>query len=450
MEASRRPRSSVAEKLADFKARYPRDKYIWVNAPLETADDWPEHFGLGARCFKVPTDNLAGTPKQNGWIYELYAKFALMAPAWRMLAQDAGIVFARELYKRIDDGSDPDLCDMEASAALLTLSGLHPVNARKKIDRRICGKVSREFLIENCETKLELRLIRKLIPIPQAFTLEELQKKEFVTFCVFSSPNAQTEQERLIVLQHHLGIYGPAFGQAMPIHIGSVEAPLQLGAPRRSAVEVAGEIDAVEDDDPVGFDEIPPPASDPAPAPEETKRAPLDPEFLKAVGVQKRELYVLLGREGGAAVYYEVLGGLGYAHANAVAEPTHKKLIYRGLESRIKTVKAEAAAKQPELPAEQKPAKPLELTEPGNSLETFLATRRRSLARMSMERIAAELDDMLEDYPVKTDPEKIMPRIKQPKDKDDLIEVMMLLTRRSLDENSQIRERHNSTRGGER
>jgi hypothetical protein len=149
-------------------------------------------------------------------------------------------------------------------------------------------------------------------------------------------------------------------------------------------------------------------------------------------------------------VYYEVLGGLGYEHANAVAEPTHKKLIYRGLESRIKTIKAEAAAKQPEIPAEKKPEKPLELTEPGNSYETFLAARRRSLGRMSMERIAEELDDMLEYYPVKTDPEKIMPRIKQPKDKEDLIEVMMLLTRRSLDENSRIRERHNSTRGGER
>jgi hypothetical protein len=51
---------------------------------------------------------------------------------------------------------------------------------------------------------------------------------------------------------------------------------------------------------------------------------------------------------------------------------------------------------------------------------------------------------------VKTDPEKIMPRIKQPKDKEDLIEVMMLLTRWNIDGTAQIRERHNSTRGGER
>ena len=508
MKASRRP-EPIRARIEALYERYPLDKYIWIQPRMDTASPLPEHFDLAVYVRAITTDSKANYiyPLKAHWdrdarmqVADPEGGFALAKPALMGLAADAGIKWPLEGNGRIDDGSNPDVIEWRATGTILTLSGMSPVSATKRIDLSIArlqdemrmrakppneiyrgGKAARwsdlsdderdEYirtkvqendlqrranLSEMAESKAQLRVVRSFLGIPSKFDISTLETKQFATLRIIFAPNPTNPQERRAVLDGMMRMFLPAFpgageAQARPIELGSVEAPLQLGAPRRPAVEVAGEIDAVEDDenDPFGFDEIPPPASDPAPPPEPTK-APLDPEFLKAVGVQKRELCNLLGAEKGAAVYYEVLGGLGYEHANAVAEPTHKKLIYRGLESRIKTIKAEAAAKQPEIPAEKKPEKPLELTEPGNSYETFLAARRRSLGRMSMERIAEELDDMLEYYPAKADPEKIMPRIKQPKDKDDLIEVMMLLTRWNIDGTAQIRERHNSTRGGER
>jgi len=404
MEAIRRPKT-VMETLDEFKQRYPRERFIYVNAPLETAGPWPEHYGLGARVFRVPTENLEGTPAMNGWIYELHGLYALSKPSKLQIMHDAGVIFSREKMHRVDDGSDPDVCELEGAAAILSLSGLATVTGTKRIDRKITPKVSREFLVENCETKLELRLGWKLVGLPQAFTLAELQAKEFVTFCVFSAPHAANPEERMLILRHHLGIWGPAFGDARPIEIGTIEAPRQIEGAREEPIEI---VDADDDPEPAQQDTSPGGEVGAAQSPSlPLGDAPLPPgsskitaekiDFLQAVIPLKNELLNLLGALKGSEEYYKLmLATTGCQHANQIPAGEKQGTFYRKLERMVKLIK--------ENPKTQEPVKPF---------QEALDMARPGYAKLSLEKLNERMEAQIEiqKYPIDLDPLGINPII---------------------------------------
>jgi hypothetical protein len=478
MEAIRKIQpKTVMETLDEFKRRYPRDKFIWVNAPLETAGPWPEHYGLGARVFKVPTDHIVKytSPKtqkvsqQNGWIYELNGMWALSKPSKLQIMHDAGVIFSRERLQRIDDGSDPDICEMEGAAAILSISGLLTVSGRKRIDLKISFGVKREFLIENCESKLEIRLGWKLVGLPQAFTMEELKAKEFVTFCIFSAPHAVNPEERMLILRHHLGIWGPAFGDARPIELGVVDAPRQIEAPRDEEPE---DIEVtIEDPEPATQQQnaggnapeaIVQPrqvhdATEAPPAPVNQSspdgggngaalpRSPLDPPdpsgsskitaekitFPQAVQKFKADLFALLGDAEGATAYYKLLLEVaGVAHSNELTAGEKQKTFYRKLEALVKSTRDNPAPV---------PAKPF---------AEALAMARGGYEKLAVEKLVERIEAQMElqHYPDAEDPLGIIPVITQG-NKADLVNAAVKLMERGL---IQTRDERDEARGGTR
>jgi hypothetical protein len=455
MEVARKLKT-VMDMLAEFKARYPREKFIWVNAPLETAGEWPEHYGLGARVFKVPTDHVvkytskSGRVSQtNGWIYELNGIWALSKPSKIQIMHDAGVIFAREQFRRLDDGSDPDVCEMEGAAAILSLSGLVTVSGRKRIDLKITKSIqSREFLIENCESKLELRLGWKLVGLPQAFTLAELQAKEFVTFCVFSAPHATNSEERMLILRHHLGIWGPAFEDAQPLQIEGAPAPRQIEGMREEPVEI---IDADEDPEPADAQaaspggevkqesiEPPKPLEEPPLPPGSQKPTAQKIDFLQAVGKVKVELLELLGAQRGAEEYYKLLLTFGVQHSNKLTDKFEQGGFYRKLEKMVKLIKENPIA-----------------TEPPKLFAEALEMARAGYEKLPIKELLARIQAQteLQNYPPQ-DPLNILPILQSPADemqKADLVEVAVRLMERSLTETTKGRERKAADpRGGGR
>jgi len=446
MEAIRKVKT-VMETLDEFKQRYPRERFIYVNAPLETAGPWPEHYGLGARVFRVPTENLKGTPAMNGWIYELHGLYALSKPSKLQIMHDAGVIFSREKMHRVDDGSDPDVCELEGAAAILSLSGLATVTGTKRIDRKITPKVSREFLVENCETKLELRLGWKLVGLPQAFTLEELKAKEFVTFCVFSAPHAANPEERMLILRHHLGIWGPAFGDARPIEIGTVEAPRQIEGARQP-IQEAEEVQN-DDDDPDPADQQPSPggevgaAQPPSlplgespPPPGSSKPTAEKIDFLQAVRPLKDELLNLLGPLNGSEEYYKLmLATTGCQHANEIPAGEKRGTFFRKLERMVKLLK--------ENPKVQEPVKPF---------QEALEMARQGYAKLSIEKLVERIEAQMElqHYPTDQDPLEIV-AVLQEGDKAKCVDAAVRLMERGLIETTKMREQKQADpRGGAR
>lgn len=393
-------RESVADKMKESIDKYPRDKFIWVNSPLETAGDWPEHYGLGARVFKVPTDNIVQTTsrtgkvtKSNGWIFELHGKWLLLKPSKLQLMHDAGVVFALDQMKRIDDGSDPNVCEMKGAAGMLSITGLVSVTGRKRIDLRINKNVPREYLIENTETKLELRLGWKLLGIPQAYTMEELQTKQFVTFCIYSAPHATNQAERMLILQHHLGIYGAAFGtkelpqgiEVKMIEAGpddSIDAEEMLnGSPIQEA-----EFEPVEN----GSKEEKPQTTD-------------NFEFLK----QMRELKI--------------------------------KLIERNVKKAEQSKEEEAGSNQGQSGATVEDEK-----KEDSSYQFLLDVRRKAFEKMSQFKLKAEIESLSQEYDFIQDPLNLMSIMsKENVSKLDMVEVAIKLVEHSI-----IREAIKKSQGG--
>jgi len=455
MEAIRRPKT-VMETLDEFKARYPRERFIYVNAPVETAGAWPEHYGLGARVFRVPTDNMMAytspktgkTSRNNGWIFELAGNWLLMKPSKLQLMHDAGIVFARNQMHRMDDGSDPKLCELEGSAAMLTISGLIAVTGRKRIDLAISSRVQQEFLVENCETKLELRLGMKLLGIPQVFTMDELKAKEFVTFCVYSAPHATNAQERMVILQHHLGIYGPAFGGTKELSSGDAVAVKMIDAgPERPGEDAEFTEVTTEDNDPadqqpspggeVGAAQSPSlPLGDAPPPPGSEKITHEKIDFLQAIRPLKDELLNLLGALKGSEEYYKLmLATTGCQHANQIPAGEKQGTFYRKLERMVKLLKENPKVKEPVKPFAE-----------------ALALAREGYAKLAIEKLVERIEAQMElqKYPTDLDPLEIVP-VLQEGNKAKCVDAAVRLMERGLIETTKMREQKQADpRGGAR
>lgn len=262
--------TTIRERIDALYARYPHTKYIWVLPRIDMAQEIPEHIDLAVFTRAISTNT------NDGQIYEISKnQWALAKPALMGLAADAGIVFRPEYNRRVDDGSNPDIVEWQATAAIVGISGIMLIPANKRVDfahlrasdemrlrarspreiwlngksiqwsnatneereRWIEQKLSeadmqrRGFGIELAESKAQLRAIRSVLGIPQKFDIETLRDKQFATLRIILAPKPVSEAERLMVLQSTMERFFPAYpsGESQrPVQVGTVEQPRQL------------------------------------------------------------------------------------------------------------------------------------------------------------------------------------------------------------------------------
>jgi hypothetical protein len=273
----------------------------------------------------------------------------------------------------------------------------------------------------------------------------------------------------MLILRHHLGIWGPAFGDARPIELGVVDAPRQIEAPRDEEPE---DIEVtVEDSEPATQQQnaggnapeaIVQPrqvhdATEAPPAPVNQSspdgggngaalpRSPLDPPdpsgsskitaekitFPQAVQKFKADLFALLGDAEGATAYYKLLLEVaGVAHSNELTAGEKQKTFYRKLEALVKSTRDNPAPV---------PAKPF---------AEALAMARGGYEKLAVEKLVERIEAQMElqHYPDAEDPLGIIPVITQG-NKADLVNAAVKLMERGL---IQTRDERDEARGGTR
>lgn len=339
----------------------------------------------------------------------------------------------------------------------------------------------RRFLPEKMETKAKLRVAREILAIPTSIDYKIVQTMEFLVIGIIFAPHARNAAESRLILERSYDAMMPAFPNAKrPVEIGGVQedAPRQIGAPRGDSEASDADYEVIEDSEPAPQQQVaggngPIETTQPRQVREETETPPAvasqqrtqqpSPDggekaaqqtpslpqeeppalsgsskitaekitFLEAIAPLKAELLKLLGDEDGAREYYKLLlATTAAAHANEVGDVEKQGMFFRKLKTMVKLTR-------------ENPPKPAD-----NPLAPFIEQRRRSLNRMSDDRIQAELDDILGDYPTGTDPLKIMPRISSTANREGLIELTMELIKWQMDEPARVREAQ--SKGGAR
>jgi hypothetical protein len=368
--------------------------------------------------------------------------------------------------RHLDDGSNPKVCGLEGAAAILGLGEMRMVTGSYWIDASIMG-VPLQYVRQNCETRLETRLGWKLLGIPQMYTLTELQQKEFVTFCIYRDYHANTPEEHTMILQHMLGIYGPAFGDpqrqiAAPVAVRMIEAPKAEDDPDELEFTIDDEPSepAAEQQNAEGNSADPSalprrggrltlPASDSQPKqvqqaspdggiqaasdPTETPMEPPPPsgsskaakiDFLEAVKPFKKRLFELLGPEEGAKEYYKLLLQFGGAQHADKLDVKQRPAFYRKLEKMAQLI----AENPPKREAESPFAEALEMARVGYE--------KLSIEKL-VERVEAQME--IQAYPDAEDPLGIIPVLTQG-DKGELVNAAVQLMERGMMQTKAQRE----------
>lgn len=442
--------AKVIDKLSRLADRYPLDKYIWIMPRLDTAGVLPEHldFMMKTRKFSVNEKDGDIYPLKNGGL--ALTKRSLMA-----LASDAGVKWIPNLNQRVDDGSDPDVVEWKATGILAGLSGMTPVSATKRLDlahvremedwklrnrppREIWYKGQKvvwsmvlpadqesyiqqsvtendlkrkEFKVENAETKAQLRVIRAILAIPSRFEPSVIANKEFAVLQVIFAPNAQTPEERKMIIgqmmQTYLGAY-PGAEQAASLQPGKEESSIVVGGPdpRPQLVEGQGIPPTIEQ--PLYTDaELVDDDNEERQSEEEKKEEPKTTdnfEFLKAIGSLKKEFEELLGKEEGQVEYYKPIYDLNVKHSNQIVDGENQKQIYRTLKARLELIKQNIQKEDPD--------------------EWLFKPIRAELVKQTKEKLAESIQKYRLDYEydIDEDPKGIKEFLSGDPKKEDLIE----------------------------
>jgi hypothetical protein len=454
MEASRKI-SSAAEKLAALISRYPRESYIWIMPKLDLAGDLPEHLD-----FMVSTRKLTSND-----VYEQGGGFALKKNALMALAADAGLKWVSHLSKRIDDGTNPDVVEWQATAMIADLGGLTPITRTKCIDLSLMRDQDemkkkseadrakddlqrRRFKNEMAESGAATRVVRDALGIPNIFAVEDIRTKEFAVLRVILSPKARTPQERQMILGRMLDNYMPAFPGTeetpRPVLVEGTVERAQIEAPKPAA---PAEIEFTEFEDepkpavataqpsPDGEVSAEPrssatlPLESPLPSGSEKPPEKMTPEkidFLQAVKPLKEELYALMGDSKGATTYYKLLLEVGgVQHANQLTDLQKRRTFFRRLKAIIEGARAEAA-----VPKE--PTKPF-----AEALEWAREGYNKLALEPLIERIEIQMKE--QQYPDDLDPLNIIPVLTQGK-KPELVDAAVRLMERGLVETTKTRD----------
>lgn len=345
-----------SEKMEKLAERYPPNKFVWITPKVDTAGAMPEHLD-----YSMSTIKFSPNP-DDGYVYPMAeGKLALTKSALMSIASAAGIKWIPNLNRRIDDGSDKDIVEWQATGILAGLSGMTPVTCTKRVDlallryrdemkykgqgnseKYIEKKVQdndiqrREFVTEMAETKAQLRVVRAILGIPGSFTRSTIEKKEFAILRISFSPKPRTARERELVLGQMASTYLGAYPGAEPQQIGAAEEHPQLGA---------GEDPEEAPEDLQEAEVVPEEEGEDYPDPEEAPEEDGEPEttdnydFLKTMAGLKKQLKELLGEEEGAMEYYKPIYDLGVKKSNQIIDHKDQEKVYRTLQKRVKSLR---------------------------------------------------------------------------------------------------------------
>ncbi len=489
MQDQSRNFGTVADKMKKLAERYPLDKYVWIMPKLDTAGALPEHldFMVSTRKFSIAdTDN--DVYPINAKSIEAARQIALSKNALMALAADAGIKWIPGMNRRTDDGSNPDVVEWQATGILTGLSGMTPVTATKRVDldhlrekdlwklrnrppweiwfkgkktswnqvppkeqeKFILNKVTdndmqrKEFKVEMAETKAQLRVIRSILGIPSKFDKATIATKEFAVLRVIFAPNAQTPEERKMILSGMMNTYLGAFPGAEKVTaLPSGETSAQVEAApiaghieeRTSGTDMDEPLPAassdIQDAEVVGKEE-----SEPDPdKPPLTKNF----EFLGAMGNLKRDFIKLLGKEDGQMEYYKAIYDAKVKHANEITDPEKQESIYDKLSHRLELVNTNVGRTEPEKGKQKEPAKPKEKPDPykdrwkGKTYGWLMKARVGDLLKKKTEELNEHLIELSGDYDLKADTLKIKKAVKDGGNDADLIEACIRLLENNLE-----------------
>jgi len=453
-------RRTVSAKIAELYARYPLDKFVWIMPRLDTASELPEHLDLMVQTRKFSLVDGDVYPV-NANSMEKAKDVGLSKSSLMALAADAGIKWPPDLNRRADDGTDPDIIEWKSTGILAGLSGMTPVTATKRIDlgqlrdrdewklrarppwgivlpgakwdkqkeryeqtpwgsltteqreSYIRNKVMendmqrREFKVEMAETKAQLRVIRSILGIPSKFDKATIDNKAFAVLRIIFAPNAQTPEERRMILQSMSNMYLGAYpgaeipGGAVQIEAGDRMREISHHEVRNSLPEASSAVAGGEEN----RQPYPPPVDIPeAEVIEGDADDPGDPpnfEFLRVMSALKAGLINLLGEEEGTLEYYAVIHEYNAERSNQLVNEADQKAAYRKLRARLDllTQNAGQVKKRPE---------GIEEKDEGDDIWIYRPIR-AALGEFAKEALEKSLTGYYNDYayPINSDPKGI-------------------------------------------
>ena len=398
----RKPRrKTVAEKMAALEKRYPKEKFIWLTPKLDMESELPEHLDLMIQSRKfspAPDDGDVYILEKAGekWDPDKRTKVpdegfvSLAKPSIMALGQDAGVNFPKK--RRVDDGSNPRLYEVEVTGGLVSLSGPIMMTKSKRIDLDLereklefsahsfppkfiyvpgekiaWGKATKEqkdsyidykvdkqmlqirtFISEIAETKAQLRIIRDMLGIPSKFRPSTIGSKGFAVLRVIFAPHAQTKEERLMILENTQKMFSGAFmlepapeqdqtRRSLPRgvdepEVGLLEEYYETEPEEEEPVPSEEDIQEAEE---VGEEEEQEEAPEDKQEPEEKEKTN-NIAYLKAIGELKKELQDIRGEMDGTSEYYMILSEeYGVKHSNEITDSADQAAFYRQLRDRV-------------------------------------------------------------------------------------------------------------------
>ena len=454
------PRRTIQEVVDRLRSKYPIDKFILLGSWPGGDTEMPRDVDLVVNTVPIPLEGITGDPPQNGYIYEISkGRFAPMKPLLMQIADAGGIDWKssqpvkdvadnlseartwavagliRELSgdrfimatKRIDFAFErdrdeakwkmkPDTWRIWIGSKETTLGALTDSEYDSFIERKVseADLQRRGTSNEMGETKAKERLVREAFALPQTYTKEQLQGKQFAVLRVIFAPRPESEAEKARLMEITAARFFPAFGltvgaspQPARLIEGQERAPRQIEGTREQIAVL------IEDND----DDPEPAQQEPSPGAEATAESveppkpqdepPLAPgsekithekiDFLQAIRPLKDELLNLLGALKGSEEYYKLmLATTGCQHANQIPAGEKQGTFYRKLERMVKLIK--------ENPKTQEPVKPF---------QEALDMARPGYAKLSLEKLNERMEAQIEiqKYPIDLDPLGINPII---------------------------------------
>ena len=144
-------------------------------------------------------------------------KRALSKPALDRIAAAAGVTWLPDQFRRLDDGSDPNVYECRVVCQVRDLDGsVRVVVGEKRLDLRddspmtaqVLGyknnvkslRQTRAFIAEHCASKARNRAIRTALGIRQTFSPEEIERPFVAAKLTFTGRTGDPETDRMIAI----------------------------------------------------------------------------------------------------------------------------------------------------------------------------------------------------------------------------------------------------------
>lgn len=374
--------AEIKSRMAEFEKEFPHSEYIWLTPHRVIG-------GFIERVFSLSPEILEFDPNPDHgdfwWIDKPWSdrpgNVSFVASALQIIATTGGVNWLPNNSEygtgRVDNRTDPMVCEFTAGGTLIGLSGMKPVIKTARADLHLERDVivdnlindamsdrdknrqwpvdgemipwknippepkralaeqradsgilrMRRFMLEKCETKAQNRVIRHMFGIKSKYSPEEIRGKKWLVLVMRFDPKPANEYESRLLFgaltKTFVSAY-PGLPQGdIPIERPMLAAPidetraLTEPEPAEYVIDNNGETPADAGDDAVTVGDGDGVEHPPA----ETSRPPAGVDygtFMTAVQMAKTALADAYGRAVGHGKYYAVLNLYGYDHANDI------------------------------------------------------------------------------------------------------------------------------------